>query len=147
MFKKSVVALSLVGLLAGTGVALAQDTPGQPAPMHRAHGMQRMQQRLGLTDDQMTAIKAAYANHRDEQKQAWQALHKAQGELRQLALNGQDTAAKTAEVQQLIGQTVAARVKVLQEIGPILTPEQRAKFAQASFRPGMRHHHKAPAQS
>src|ERR1044071_1865940 len=45
MFKKSVVALSLVGLLAGTGVALAQDTPGQPAPMHRAHGMQRMQQR------------------------------------------------------------------------------------------------------
>src|SRR2546426_9598992 len=146
MFKQPVVALSLVGLLAGTGVALAQETQTQPAPMHRQHGMQRMQQRLGLTDDQVTAIKAAFAKHRDEQRQAWKALHTAQADLRQLALNGQDTTAKAAEVQQLIGQTVAAPVKVLQEIGPILTPEQRAKFAQASFHPGMRHH-RAPAQS
>jgi Spy/CpxP family protein refolding chaperone len=147
MLKQSVVALSLVGLLAGTGVALAQDTQTQPAPMHRMHGMQRMQQRLGLTDDQVTAIKAAFAKHRDEQKQTWQALQKAQGDLRQLALNGQDTTAKAAEVQQLMGQSVTARVKVLQEIGPILTPEQRAKFAEARPHAGMRHHHKAPAQS
>ena len=148
MFRRSIVALSIVGLLAGTGVALAQDTPGQAAPRHRMHGMTKMQQRLNLTDDQVTAIKAAYAKHRDEQKQAWKALRTAQTELRQLALNGADTTAKTAEVQQLLGQTVAARVKVLQEIGPILTPEQRAKFAEASMHRGMRHHHKkAPAQS
>ena len=58
-----------------------------------------------------------------------------------------DTTAKAAEVQQLLGQTVTLRVKVLQEIGPILTPEQRVKFAQAQHRPGMGRHHKAPTQS
>src|SRR5206468_334180 len=136
-----VIALSLVGLLAGTGVALAQDT------QRPAHGMARLQQRLGLTDDQVTAIRAAFERHRDQQKQAWQALRTAQADLRQLALNGADTSAKTAEVQQILGQTVALRVQVLQEIGPVLTPEQRAKFAQASYRPGMRHHRRPAVQS
>ena len=149
MFRRTITALSLVALLGGTAVAYAQTTtPGQNAPAPRTHGMDRMKQRLGLSDDQVTAIRAAFARHRDEQKQAWKALHTAQGELRQLALNGSDTTAKAAEVQQLLGQTVALRVKVLQEIGPVLTPEQRAKFAQASFRPGMgRHHHRAPAST
>ena len=145
MFRRTALALSLVALLAGTGAAYAQTTQGQtPAP--RAHGMDRMQQRLGLTNDQVTAIQAAFARHRDEQKQAWKTLHTAQADLRQLALNGGDTTAKAAEVQQLLGQTVALRVKVLQEIGPILTPEQRVKFAQAQHRPGMGRHHKAPTQ-
>ena len=151
MFRRSVLALSLVGLLASTGVALAQTTPGTPpAPAAREHGMGRLQERLGLTNDQVTAIRAAHAKHREEQKQAWQALRVAQVEMRQLALNGGDAAAlqaKTAEVQQLMGQTVAVRVKVLQEIGPILTPEQRAKFAQASGHHGMRHHRKPATQS
>ena len=146
MFRRTALALSLVALLAGTGAAYAQTTQGQtPAP--RAHGMDRMQQRLGLTNDQVTSIRAAFERHRDEQKQAWKALHTAQAELRQLALNGADTTAKAAEVQQLLGQTVTLRVKVLQEIGPILTPEQRVKFAQAQHRPGMGRHHKAPTQS
>jgi Spy/CpxP family protein refolding chaperone len=150
MFRRSIVALSLVGLLAGTGVALAQDTKAPAAPMQRGHGMGRLQQRLGLSDDQVTAIKAAYQKHRDEQKQAWQALHVAQADLRKLALNGGDPAAvqaKTTEVQQLLGQTVAIRVKVLQEIGPVLTPEQRVKFAEARAHHGMRHHRRAPVQS
>ena len=148
MLRRSVVALSLVALLGGTGVALAQGAQGQAAPAHRGHGMTRLQQRLGLSDDQVTAIKAAYAKHRDEQKQSWQALRKAQAELRQLALNGADTTAKTAEVQQLLGQSVTTRVKVLQEIGPILTPEQRVKFAEARMHHGgMRHHGRKPVQS
>lgn len=147
MFRRSLVALSLVGLLAGTGVALAQDTQGSAAPTNRGHGMGRLQQRLGLTDDQVKAVKAAYEKRREEQKQAWQALRVAQTDLRQLALNGGDTAAKAAEVQQLLGQTVAVRVKVLQEIGPILTPEQRVKFAELGSHSGMRRHRKAPAQS
>ena len=146
MFRRTVIALSVLALLGGTGVAYAQGM----RPTARAHGMARMQQRLGLTDDQVTAIRAAFQRHRDEQKQAWQALRTAQGELRQLALNGGDTsaiAAKTSEVQQLLGQTVAVRVKVLQEIGPVLTPEQRAKFAQARMHPGMHRHHEAPTPS
>ena len=146
MFRRTALAVSLVALLAGTGAAYAQTTQGQtPAP--REHGMNRMQQRLGLTNDQVTAIRTAFERHRDEQKQAWKTLHTAQAELRQLALNGADTTAKAAEVQQLLGQTVTLRVKVLQEIGPILTPEQRVKFAQAPYHPGMGRHHGAPKQS
>jgi Spy/CpxP family protein refolding chaperone len=147
MLRRSVVALSLVGLLAGTGVALAQDTKDKPAHVHRAHGMAHLQKRLGLSDDQAKAVTAAFAKHRDEQKQAWQAVAAAQADLRKLALDGADTTAKAAEVQQLIGQTVAVRVKILQEIGPILTPEQRAKFAEAGMHRGMRHHRRAPMQS
>ena len=147
MLRRSVVALSLVGLLAGTGVALAQDTQGSVTHMRRAHGMAHLQKRLGLTDDQAKVVTAAFEKHRDEQKQAWTALRTAQADLRKLALDGSDTTAKAAEVQQLLGQTVAVRVKVLQEIGPLLTPEQRAKFAEARMHPGMRHHRRAPVQS
>jgi Spy/CpxP family protein refolding chaperone len=150
MLRHSVVALSLVALLGGPGVALAQDTQEKTAPAPRAHGMARLQQRLGLTDDQVNAIKTAYGKHREEQKQAWQALGAAQADLQQLALNGADAAiiqAKTAEVQQLMGETVALRVKVLQEIGPVLTAEQRAKFAEARSHRGMRHHRKPAVQS
>jgi Spy/CpxP family protein refolding chaperone len=149
MFRRSVVAVSLMALLAGAGVAAAQTQGQPPAPPAAAHGMGRLQQRLGLTDDQVKAIRTAYANHRDEQKQAWQALSTAQAELRQLALNGGDPAtiqAKTAQVQQLLGQTVAIRVKVLQEIGPVLTPEQRTKFAQAHMG-GRGHHRRGAPQS
>jgi len=150
MFRRTAMALSLVALLAGTGVVYAQTVQGQTAPAPRAHGMDRMKQRLGLSDDQATAIRAAVARHRDEQMQTWKALRTAQTDLRQLALNGGDAgalAAKTAEVQQLHGQTVAVRVKVLQEIGPVLTPEQRAKFAQAQFHGGRGRHGKRPMQS
>jgi Spy/CpxP family protein refolding chaperone len=150
MLRRTIAALSLVALVGGGAGAVYAQTPGQPAPAPRAHGMSRMQQRLGLTDDQMTAVRAAFARHRDEQKQTWQALRAAQSELRQLALNGGDAsaiAAKTSEVQQLLGQTVATRVKVLQEIGPVLTPEQRAKFAEVRMHHGMRGHHKATTQS
>ena len=150
MLRRSVVAVALVGLLAGTGAALAQETNTQTTPTHRGHGMGRLQKRLGLTDDQVKVVKGAYQKHRDEQRQAWQAVSAAQKELRQLALNGADAGAiqaKTAEVQQLMGQSLAARVKILQEIGPVLTPEQRAKFAEGYGHRGMRHHRKGAMSS
>ena len=148
MFRRTALALSVVTLLAGTGAAAyARTAQGQTAPAPRAHGMDRMKQRLGLSDDQVTAIRAAFGRHRDEQKQAWQALRTAQADLRQLALNGGDVTAKTAEVQQLLGQSVALRVKVMQEIGPVLTPEQRVKFAQAQFHGGRGRHGKPQTQS
>ena len=129
--------------IAGQILTVSQDA----APCTYALGFTNVSYRVGLTNDQVTAIQAAFARHRDEQKQAWKTLHTAQADLRQLALNGGDTTAKAAEVQQLLGQTVALRVKVLQEIGPILTPEQRVKFAQAPYHPGMGRHHGAPKQS
>jgi Spy/CpxP family protein refolding chaperone len=104
--------------------------------------MARFQQQLGLTDAQMQAIQAVHANHAAAQKQLWQSLRQAQSDLRQLALNGGDPAAvqaKSAEVAQLLGQGVSMRVQTMQEISPILTPDQRAKLAQMGPKMGWRH--------
>ena len=60
-------------------------------------------------------------------------MRQAQGELRQLALNGADEAVlqeKTAQIGTLMAQGLQLRVQRLQKIGGILTPEQRAKYAQ-----------------
>ena len=139
------MALILGSTLVATTAARAADpsTPGA-APSHPAGS--RFQQQLGLTDDQMQAIRDVHARRAASSKQLWQATRQAQSELRQLALNGGDQAAiqaKTAAVAQLLSQSVEMRVASLQEISPILTPEQRAKFAQmgpGTFRHRGGHH-------
>ena len=120
------MALILGSTLVATTAAHAAD------PTHTGVGS-RFQQQLGLSDDQMQAIRDVHARHAASGKQVWRSLRQAQFELRQLALNGGDQAAiqaKTSEVTQLMSQSIGMRVASLQEISPILTPEQRAKFAQ-----------------
>jgi protein CpxP len=126
-------------LVATTAARAADPSNAGPAPGHAAMGS-RLQQQLGLTDDQMQAIHDVHARRAASNKQLWQSVRQAQSELRQLALNGGDPAAiqaKTAAVAQLLSQSIEMRVASLQEISPILTPDQRAKFAQmgpGSFR-------------
>jgi Spy/CpxP family protein refolding chaperone len=131
-----------LGLLATAGPAAADSA-------HRGRWSAHLQRRLNLTDDQMTTIRQAFQRHAEERRQLGQALRIAQTDLRQLALTGgpEDAVrAKTAEVQQLLGQSVALRVKVLQEIAPSLTQEQREKMSQMGFPGGHRHHkRRAPA--
>lgn len=135
-------ALILGSTLATTAVAGAADTANFAGPPS-GHGG-RLQQALGLSDDQMTNIRQLFAQRAADRKQLWQSLHQAQSELRQLALTGGDPAAiqaKQAEVAQLLNQSVAMRVESLQAIAPILTPDQRAKLAQVGFGFGHRGHH------
>ncbi len=125
------LALILGSTLIGCAAARAADTtnPGEPPSRHAS----RLQQALGLTDDQMNAIRQVHAQQAESRKQLWRSLRQAQSELRQLALNGGDPAAiqaKQAEVAQLLGHSVEMRVQSLQAISPILTPDQRAKLAQ-----------------
>jgi Spy/CpxP family protein refolding chaperone len=106
--------------------------------------MGRLQQKLGLTDDQMAAIRDVYARQRDSQRKLYTDLRNAQTKLRRLALNGADAAtlnAKSAEVQQLLAQGLQLRIQALQEIGQHLTPEQRDKFASLGAGGWMRHRH------
>ena len=109
----------------------------------------RMQQNLGLTDDQVTAIRQIHQGQREARRQLWQSLHQAQTDVRQLALSGGDAAAlaaKKAQVQQLLAQGLDLRVQALQQIGPLLTAEQRDKLAKlgpAAMWRG-RHGHHAP---
>ena len=131
-----------IGLLAAAGPAAAADQA------QRDRWSARLQQRFNLTDDQMTTIRDVFRRHAEERRQLWQALRLAQTDLRQLALNGgADDAvrAKAAEVQELLGQGIALRVKMLQEIAPSLTQEQREKMAQVGVFGGPGRHHKRPA--
>jgi periplasmic protein CpxP/Spy len=129
------LALILGSTLLGPVLAGAADptTPGTP-PAGPPTG-RRFQQDLGLTDEQMTAIRQVHAQQAQNRRQVWQSLRQARSDLRQLALNGGDPSAiqaKQAEVTQLLSQEVALDVSSLQAMSPILTPEQRAKLAQMS---------------
>jgi Spy/CpxP family protein refolding chaperone len=127
----------VLGFAVSMAIPLTPADAGQGrhrADIGKAHGMYgRLQERLGLTDDQAKAIQDIHARQGESWRQLGQALRQAQTDLRQLALNGgADDAlqAQSAEVEKLLGQMVQLRVKALQEMAPILTPEQREKLAQ-----------------
>ena len=136
---RTVVALGsalLLGSLVTGSVASAQ-APAPPTQQNRQQWQNKMlghlQQKLGLSDDQVNQIRQVQDRHRDARRQIFTSLRQANTELRQLALTGTDDAAlqqKTAQVQTLVGQSVALRAQTLKEIAPILTPEQRQAWAQ-----------------
>jgi Spy/CpxP family protein refolding chaperone len=149
---KSAVLGALAVVLVAAG-AYAADPPAAPPQQQEQH--QRgawLQKKLGLTDVQAQQIREIQAKDFASQKPNWQALRQAQGELRRLALSGADSrtlSAKQTEVQNLLNQSVQARVNTLAQIGPILSPEQREAYAKMMDH-GPRHHRQmkrnAPAQ-
>ena len=133
------VTLILGSTLVAAGTAGANTQAPGATPDARVN---RMQQALGLTDDQMNAIRQVHAQQAGAQKQLHQSLRASRTELSQLALTGADPAAiqaKEGEVAQLLSQSVALHVQSLQAIAPILTPDQRTKLAQMAGGGGWRH--------
>jgi Spy/CpxP family protein refolding chaperone len=112
-----------------------------PATAHdRGHGqkwLERLQGKLELSDDQVKAIGEIYTRDSESRRQLFQTTRQVQSDLGRLVLNGADEATiqqKTAELEGLLAQGLQMRVRRLQEIAPLLTPEQRERFAQ--LRPG-----------
>lgn len=145
-----IAALLVSSVLTAATVTHAQ----QPPPPSKGDRMfSRLQKNLGLSDAQLTQIRPIFQQQRDAHRQLGQTLRQARTDLRQLALNAGDAtviAAKKAEIAQLMAQGLDLRVQTLQQIGPILTQEQRDKFAQMGPRAmgrGHRHHHKPQQQS
>lgn len=136
------VTLTLVATLITT-TAIYAAPQGGPGRTHRWES--RLQQRLGLTDDQLQTFRQLHASRDVEAVRGqFRALRAAQAELRRLALNGADDAtlaAKQAEVQTLRGQQLQRRVEALKQIGPVLTPEQREALARM-MEHGHRGHHR-----
>jgi Spy/CpxP family protein refolding chaperone len=130
-------ALGLAALLTATGAAWADAPNAGPG----AHG--RFQERLGLSDAQMAAIKEIHARHSEERKQLWQSLRQARTDLKLAALNGGDVKAKSAVVAALLSQMTELRATTLAEIAPILTPEQRDALAKMGDRSHWHHGHRA----
>ena len=133
--------LGLAATLATTTAAAWADAPQTGTPTSPS-GHHRFQERLGLTDQQMAAIKEVNARHSGERKQLGQSLREARHELRLAALNGGDVKSKAAVVTALVGQMTELQATTLQEIAPILTPEQREAMAKMS--PGGYHRHRGP---
>ena len=118
------------GLTVALGSAMLLALAGQAA----AHGwIERLQSRLELTDDQRRALEEILSRDRQARHQLSVSLRRARAELDRLALDGAAPdvlQGKATEVEGLLAQQLQARVQRLQEIAPLLTPEQRAKFAQ-----------------
>jgi Spy/CpxP family protein refolding chaperone len=136
------LALGLLGPAAVLADQANPSTDGKP----RYH--QKFQEKLGLTDDQMTRIREVWQRQRAAARPVFQALRQANRQLRELALNGAtDDAirAKLADIEGFQSQALQLRVNTLREISPLLTDEQRQKLAQLSPMGGHRHHRR-PAQ-
>jgi Spy/CpxP family protein refolding chaperone len=147
MARRFIVLFVAVALVAPAMLAWGS-ADDRAEPVRHGHRAQKFQQWLGLSDDQMAQIRALRQRDADSWKQLASSLREARTELRQLALSGGSpdaVQAKQTEVQQLLGQMVELRVKRLQEMGPLLTEEQRQKFAEG--RQGFRHHGRPPRSS
>jgi Spy/CpxP family protein refolding chaperone len=145
--------LTLVATLVAATALYAADPQAGAGKSTRWEG--HLQRKLGLTDDQLQALRQLRASRDVEaERQQHRALRAAQGELRRLALNGADDgtlAAKQAEIQALLTQQMQQRVDALKQIGPVLTDDQREAFAKMMER-GPRGHrghrgHRTPRTS
>jgi Spy/CpxP family protein refolding chaperone len=137
--RRLVTLFTVVAALAAAFVGLAM--AADPAP----RGLGRLQQQLGLSDDQVKAIQEIHARHAQAQRQLWQQIRTTRREVRDLAVKGGDPGtldAKTQELAQLFAQALKLRVQTLQEISPVLTPDQREKYAQMG--PGYFRHQRGP---
>jgi Spy/CpxP family protein refolding chaperone len=129
-------------LLLGVGLLATKPDAVQAGGGWHDRTERRFQERLGVSDEQMKAIRDVHQRQALKGKQLWQQLRPARQELRQLALTGDDPAiaAKTAEVRTLVAQIVDRRVSTSRQVGQILTAEQRQKLASMTFG-GHRHRH------
>ena len=140
--------LTVLGLALGLlGPAAVLADQANPPTGGKPGYSQRFQEKLGLTDDQMLKIREVWQRQRDAARPVFQGLRLANRQLRELALNGADDnaiRAKLAEIEGYQSQALQLRVNTLREISPILTDEQRQKFAQLA--PWHRHHRRSAPQ-
>jgi Spy/CpxP family protein refolding chaperone len=141
-------ALTVVATLVTATAIYAADA--QPGTDRAQRWESRLKQKLGLTEDQVVALRQVYASRDvNAQRQQFRALHAAQAELRRLALNGADDATlqvKQSEVQSLLAQSMQMRLETLKQVGPILNPDQREAFAKMMERGHRHHHHRGQPQ-
>jgi Spy/CpxP family protein refolding chaperone len=123
----------LAAVLGGLVILASGATPSEAHRGRRVTPIERraLQAELGLTEDQVKSIREIHTRHRESMRETWRALRDARRSLRDMALGETDEATfntKTAEVRELAGHVLEARVRTLQEVARVLTPEQRAKL-------------------
>jgi Spy/CpxP family protein refolding chaperone len=136
----------VAGVLSGLVILVSGAMPADAQLARRVAPIERsaIREQLGLTEDQVKAIKEIRARHWQSMRETVRTLREARRALREMAWTDTDDAtftAKATEVRELSGQVLEARARTLQEIARVLTPEQREKLRE--LRP-MRLHRTAP---
>jgi Spy/CpxP family protein refolding chaperone len=136
----------LAGVLSGLVILVSGAVPSEAHLGRRVVPIERqaLREELGLTDDQVKAVREIRARNWQSMRETVRALREARRALREMVLADADEAtfsAKAAEVRELAGQVLEARARMLPEVVRVLTPEQREKLR--DLRP-FRHHRPAP---
>lgn len=121
-------------LLLALAAGLAAQSPASEAPQaHRARRQERVAKALGLSETQKGQIKQIRDKHREALKAKHAAVRDAREHLHQAM---QDPKTSEAELRKLHGQMADLRFDLLleirtlrQEVGAVLTPDQREKAA------------------
>jgi Spy/CpxP family protein refolding chaperone len=120
------------GFLDGRGMGLAKSAElnNHPGPMH----VLELAEELKLTPGQREAVKAAFDRMKAKTKALGEAYIKAEQVVDQAFTSGSadaaEVAARVAEANRLLGEVRLSHLLAHVEITPLLTPEQRARYAE-----------------
>jgi Spy/CpxP family protein refolding chaperone len=120
------------GFLDGRGMGLAKSAElnGHPGPMH----VLELAQELRLTAEQRERVKAAFDRMKAKARQLGEAYVRAERAVDQAFKSGTadaaEVAARVAEANRLLGEVRLAHLAAHIEITPLLTTEQRARYAE-----------------
>ena len=120
------------GFLDGRGMGLAKSAElnGHPGPMH----VLELAEELKLTPEQRQAVKAAFERMKTKAKALGEGYIKAEKAVDEAFKSGTtdaaEVAARVAEANRLLGEVRLSHLQAHVEITPVLTPEQRARYAE-----------------
>ena len=114
----------------GMGLARSAELNGHPGPMH----VLELDKELKLTAEQRQLVKAAYDRMKAKARELGDAYVKAERAVdlafKSGAADAAQVAARVAEANRLLGEVRLAHLAAHIEITPLLTPEQRVRYAE-----------------
>lgn len=132
------------GFLGGRGMGLAKaaELNGHPGPMH----VLELAEELKLTAEQRQAVKAAFDRMKAKAKALGEDYVKAEqavdGAFKSGTADAGEVAARVAEANRLLGEVRLSHLQAHVEITPVLTPVQRARYAELrGYTGGTAHQH------
>ena len=130
--------VAALAVLMGSAIARSQTADVAPPPMHH-HGygmgdhMGFFAQKLNLTDEQKTQMKAVMEKEHPAMKPLMQQQHQIDQQLRQYVEGTYDEAkvqALAAQKAQIQAQLTVAETKVHNQLYALLTPDQQSQLKQ-----------------
>jgi Spy/CpxP family protein refolding chaperone len=125
----------------GMGLAKAAELNGHPGPSH----VLELADQLGLTPEQRQLVKAAFERMQARARALGEAYIRAEKAVDQAfkagPANATDVSARVTEANRLLGEVRLSHLLAHVEVTPLLTPEQRARYAELrGYASGGAHH-------